>query len=191
MKITNLGNGKIAVDTPYNPSFVSKIKKAGGKWNPGNKTWEIDERTIDTVRAIMREVYGQDDMPQETVTVKVTIGDKNLKEWRAPVVLFGRNIASARGRDGGARVGEGVCFEKGGCDSGGSMKNWYTIVSAGSEITIYEVPRLAVEQKLGWKDEYGTFEVVENGDPLAALRAEKEALLKRLAEIEELLNEAK
>ena len=191
MKITNLGNGKISVETPYNPNFVSKIKKAGGKWNPGNKTWEIDERSIDTVRSIMREVYGQDDLPQELVTVKVTIGDKNLEEWRAPVVLFGRTIASARGRDSGARPGEGVCFEKGGCDSGGSMKNWYTIVRAGSEITIYDVPRLAVEQKIGWKDEYGTFEVIENGDPLAALRAEKEALLKRLAEIEELLNEAK
>lgn len=191
MKITNLGNGKISVETPYNPNFVSKIKKAGGKWNPGNKTWEIDERSIDTVRSIMREVYGQDDLPQELVTVKVTIGDKSLNELRAPVVLFGRIIASARGRDSGARPGEGVCFEKGGCDSGGSMKNWYTIVRAGSEITIYDVPRLAVEQKLGWKDEYGTFEVIENGDPLAALKAEKEALLKRLAEIEELLNEAK
>ena len=191
MKITNLGNGKLAVDTPYNPSFVSQIKKAGGKWNPGNKTWEIDERSIDTVRSIKREDYGQDDLPQQLVTVKVTIGDKSLEEWRAPVVLFGRTIASARGRDSGARPGEGVCFEKGGCDSGGSMKNWYTIVRAGSEITIYDVPRLAVEQKIGWKDEYGTFEVVEADDPLAALKAEKEALLKRLAEIEEILNQAK
>jgi hypothetical protein len=191
MKITNLGNGKIAVDTPYNPSFVSKIKKAGGKWNASNRTWEVDERSVDTVRSIMREVYGQDDLPQELVTVKVTIGDKSIDEWRAPVVLFGRTIASARGRDSGARPGEGVCFEKGGCDSGGSMKNWYTIVRAGSEITIYDVPRLAVEQKIGWDEAYGTFEVIENGDPLAALRAEKEALLKRLAEIEELLNEAK
>jgi hypothetical protein len=88
-------------------------------------------------------------------------------------------------------VGEGVCFEKGGCDSGGSMKNWYTIVSAESVFTIYDVPKLAVEQKLGWKDDFGTFEVVESGDPLAALRAEKEALLERLAEIEEILNQAK
>ena len=191
MRIANLGNGKIAVDTPYNPCFISKIKKAGGKWNASNKTWEIDERSINTVRAIMREVYGQDDLPQELVTVKVTVGDKNLEEWRAPVVLFGRTIASARGRDTGARPGEGVCFEKGGCRSGGSMKNWYTVILAGSEITIYDVPRLAVEQKLGWKDEYGFFEVIEADDPLAALRAEKEALLKRLAEIEEILNQAK
>jgi hypothetical protein len=191
VKITNIGSGKVAVESPYNPEFVSKIKKAGGRWNSSNKTWEVDERSVEAVRAIMREVYGQDDLPQELVTVKVTVGEDSIDEWCAPVVLFGRTIASAFGRDGGARVGEGVCFEKGGCDSGGSMKNWYTIVSAGSEITIYDVPRLAVEQKLGWKDEYGTFEVVEADDPLAALKAEKEALLERLAEIEEILNQAK
>ena len=136
---------------------------------------------------MMREVYGQDDLPQELVTVKVTVGEDSIDKWRAPVILFGRTIASAFGRDGGARVGEGVCFEKGGCDSGGSMKNWYTIVNAGSTFTIYDVPKLALEQGLGWDEEYGTYEVVEDEDPLAALKAEKEALLKRLAEIEELL----
>jgi len=191
MKITNLRNGNIAIESPYNSEFVAKIKKAGGKWNAGNKTWETDERNLETVRSIMREVYGQDDLPQELVTVKVTIGDKSINEWTAPVVIFGRSIASARGRDSGARVGDGVSFEAGGCDSGGSMKNWYTVVSAGSVFTVYDVPKLAVEQKLGWKDEYGTFEVIEADDPLAALKAEKEALLKRLAEIEELLSEAK
>ena len=192
MKITNLGNGRIAIDSPYNPDFVRRIKKAGGKWDPANKVWETDERSIETVREIMREVYGQDDLPQqELVTVKVTIGDSDVSRLRAPVVIFGRNIASARGRDSGARVGEGVSFEKGTCSSGGSMKNWRTIVDAGSEFTIYDVPRLAVEQKLGWEDEYGTFEVVKNGDPTAALKAEKEALLQRLAEIDEILNSAK
>ena len=57
------------------PVSCPKLRKPGGKWNASKKTWNIDERTIDTVRAIMREVYGQDDTPQETVTVKVT-------EWR-------------------------------------------------------------------------------------------------------------
>lgn len=54
MKITNLGNGRIAIDSPYNPDFVRRIKKAGGKWDPANKVWETDERSIETVREIMR-----------------------------------------------------------------------------------------------------------------------------------------
>jgi len=189
MKITNLGNGRIAIDTPYNPEFVRRIKKAGGRWNAGKKVWECDERSTDAVRAIMREVYGMDDMPQELVTVRVTVQEKDtIDQHTGPVVLFGRTIASAFGRDGGAKVGEGVVFESGNCRSGGSMKNWYTVIEAGSVFTIYDVPRRAVEEKLGWSDSYGTFEIVEAADPLASLKAEKEALLKRLAEIDALLN---
>lgn len=191
MKITSTEKGKISVETPYNPEFVRRIKKAGGKWNPGTKTWELDERSIESVRAIMREVYGMDDLPQELITVKVMVGDDTISKHTGPIVIFGRTIASAFGRDSGAKVGEGVSFEKGTCRSGGSMKNWYTIIEAGSVLTIYDVPRRAVEEKLGWSDEYGTFEIIEAADPLAALRAEKEALLKRLAEIEVILEASK
>ena len=187
MKITNLKNGKISIETPYNPEFVRRIKRAGGKWNPNNKTWECDERSIDAVRVIMREVYGEDDMPQELVTVYVKVGDNPIEEHTGPVVMFGRTIASAFGRDSGAKLGDGVCFSAGGATSGGSAKNWYTILRANSEFTIYDVPKLATEQKLGWDDDYGIFEIVESADPMVALKAEKEALLKRLAEIDELL----
>lgn len=193
IKITNTGNGngKISIDSPYNPEFISRIKEAGGKWNPGAKTWDVDERSIEVVRTIMREVYGRDDRPQETVTVKVTVGENIIYGDRGPIVLFGRIIASARSRDGGARVGDGISFEKGGADSGGSRKNWDTRISPESVFRIYDVPKLAVEQKLGWNDDYGTFEVIVPEDPLAALRTEKKALLARLAEIEELLAEEK
>jgi hypothetical protein len=186
MKITNLGNGKIAIETPYNPEFVKRIKKTGGRWNGRNKTWETDERNLDVVRSIMRDVYGQDDLPQELINIRVTLKE-SVDELRGPIVMFGRTIASAFGRDSGAKIGSGVCFEAGGCDSAGSVKNWYTKISSGSVITIHDVPRRAVEEKLGWNDDYGTFEIVEATDLLASLKAEKEALLKRIAEIDEIL----
>jgi len=188
MKITSIGDGKIAVETPYNPEFVRRIKKAGGKWKADKKVWECDERSIEAVRAIMREVYGMDDLPQELVTVRVTVREKGvIDQHTGPVVLFGRTIASAFGRDSGAKVGEGVVFEKGTCRSGGSVKNWYTIIEAGSVFTIYDVPKRAVEEKLGWIDSYGTFEVIESAGASRRelLEQEKAALLARLAEIEE------
>ena len=189
MKITNLKNGKIAITSPYNPDFIRKIKKAGGRWNPADKTWDIDERSIDTARAIMREVYGQDDLPQELVNVKVTVGDYPIIGDRAPVTLFGRVVASAWGRDSGARVGDKVSFEKGGARSGGSVKNWDTRIAPESVFTIYDVPKLAADEKIGWNDDFGIFEVIENGNKKEALLKEKEALLKRIAEIDTLLNE--
>lgn len=186
MKITNIGNGRISIETPYNPEFVRKIKKAGGRWNGATKCWETDERNIEAVRTIMKDVYGMDDMPQETVTVKIKIND-TISKHCAPIVMFGRTIAAAYGRDSGARVGDGVCFESGKCTSGGSAKNWYTYIEENSVILVHDVPKNAVEQKLGWHDSYGEFEIMEKANPNAALLAEKEALLKRLAEIEELL----
>jgi hypothetical protein len=189
MKITNLENGNISIVTPYNKEFVDRIKKLGGRWNAGDKAWEIDERSIEAVRKVMREVYGQDDRPQELVDVRVTIGKFPLYEDCGPVTLFGKIIASAFGRDSGARVGEGVAILSGGIESGGSRKNWKTVVLPGSEIMIYDVPKLAVEERIDWDDQIGTFEVIEKEDPHAALRAEKEALLARLAEINRLLGE--
>ena len=189
MKITNIENGKIRIDTPYNPEFVAKVKTAGARWNPTVKAWEADERSAETVREIMREVYGQDDLPVELVDVVVTLTGSIWSD-RAPVTLFGRTIATAWGRDSGARVGDKVSFSKGGADSGGSAKNWLTIVKEGSVFTIYDVARSAVESKIGWQDDsYGTYEIREKADPKKALKEEKEALLKRLAEIEKLLAE--
>lgn len=161
MKITPMENGRIAVDTPYNPEFVRRIKQAGGRWDASRRVWICDARDIETVRQIMRDVYGRDDLPQEVVSVRVTVGGNRIEAYRGPVVLFGRTVASAYGRDSGAKVGEGVSFSAGGATSGGSMKNWYTIIRPGSVFTIHDVPKAAVEQKLGWHDEYGTFEVLE------------------------------
>lgn len=189
MKITQLENGLIAIDTPYNKEFIAKIKGVGAKWNPIQKVWEADARTIETVRDIMRDVYGQDDMPQEMVDIRIKVGEEDIWEQTGPVVIFGRTIATARGRDTGARVGDGVVLESGNVTSGGSMKNWRTIIKAGSVVTVYDVPKQAVEKGLGWADWYGTYEVMEKTDPKAALLAEKAALMERLAEIERLLAE--
>jgi len=182
MKITE-SNGKISIDTPYNADFVTKIKAAGAKWNTSTKTWQMDARSIASARAIMREVYGQDDLPCDTVSVKVTI-KKDIRASRAPIVILGRTIASAKGRDTGARIGDGVCFESGKADSGGSMNNWCTIIEEGSVIILYDIAKNAVTDMIGVDPEYCGIEVVELQTPKTALAEEKERLLARLAEIE-------
>lgn len=187
MEIKALGNERIAIITPYNPDFVACVKQAGARWDAERKAWTADERAIEAVRACMVRVYGRDDRPAETVTVRVTVGESRIRADRGPIVLFGRTVASASGRDSGTRVGDGVSFLAGKADSGGSAKNWETRIFPGSVIEIRDVPRAAVENRLGWKDSYGAFEVVEPADPLAGLKAEREAILRRLAEIDEIL----
>lgn len=183
IKITIDGDSA-RIESPYNPDFVNRVKKMGGKWSAEGKVWIVDARNVEAVRVAMREVYGMDDMPTDLVSVRVTCS-KPVLVWHGPVVVFGRIVASARGRDSGARIGEGVAFLKGRAKSGGSVKNWETIVEADSEIIIHDVPRTAVEEGLGVYEgmEYEILEPPTNGRR-EQLEKEKACLLARLAEIE-------
>jgi hypothetical protein len=176
-------NGKAQIVSPYNPEFVDKIKKLGGRWDSAAKVWTVDPRNVEVVRQAMREVYGQDDRPADLVSVKVTMLSSK-SEGRGPVVMLGRTIASAWGRDSGARIGEGVVFVEGGADSGGSVKNWETVVTKGSVIIIHDVPRALAEAN----PEGLTLEILAEETPnLAALQEERERLLARVAEIDAIL----
>ena len=171
------------VYTPYNPSFVKKIKTIGGaKWDSSERCWKIPAPAVDAAREIMMDVYGETDLPDdvEKVTVRVSFPD-GYAECRAPIVVFGRIIASAYGRDTGAKVGDGVVFIKGAPKSGGSRNNWDTIIPDGSVAEIRNVPVTALNNSFD-------YEIVEEKKiDREALEAEKAKLLKRLAEIEALL----
>ena len=182
MKIEIRGNAAYLF-TPYNPTFVKKIKAIGGaKWDGSERCWKIPASAVNTARSIMMDVYGETDLPDdgEKVTVRVSFPNGEA-ECRAPIVVFGRVIASAFGRDSGAKVGDGVVFIKGAPKSGGSRNNWDTIIPDGSIVEIRNVPKAALNDKY-------EYEIVEEKTiDRAMLEAEKAKLLNRLAEIEALL----
>lgn len=182
MKI-EIRDTKAYVYTPYNPQFVREIKAIGGaKWNGVERCWMIPKASVDTARKVMMEVYGETDLPDEgeKVTVRVAF-DEDVEVERGPVVIYGRVIASAYGRDSGAKVGEGVTFIKGMPRSGGSRNYWETIIPEGCVVEIRNIPVAAIT------DDYKYEVVKEKAIDKEALEAEKEKLLKRLAEIEALL----
>lgn len=188
IKITVTEDNRAAIKSPYNPDFVSRIKKMGGKWDRSNKVWTVDERDIDAVRAVMREIYGMDDMPADLVSVRVKVLS-DVDSYRAPVTMFGRTIATAFGRDSGARLGDGVVFTTGNATSSGSMKNWYTTIETDSEIILHDIPRAAVDSGIDVPEgiEYEIIESPANGRR-EKLEKEKACLLARLAEIEKELD---
>jgi len=178
-----INNGVAAITTPYNPQFVAAVKKLGARWDAAGRVWTVDARLADDVRAAMRSVYGRDDGAEaDLVTVIVTVHN-TLRGHRESVVLFGRAIATAFGRDSGARIGEGVAFLDGEPESGGSATHWETIVRDGSRVKITDVPRALVRST----DDY-TAEIVEApGVDREALTAERERLMARIAEIDAIL----
>lgn len=183
MKI-EIKEDKAYVFTPYNPDFVKKIKGIGGaKWSGQDRCWKVPADTVDAVRNMMMDVYGESDITDDSdkVTVEIEFEDE-VSERCAPVVIFGKVVARAFGRDSGARVGNDAVFVKGNPISDGSVKNWYTTIPVGCVVRLRGVPKTALT------DEYKYTVVDDTRINKTALEEEKERLLKRLAEIEELLN---
>lgn len=179
-------NDKANIYTPYNADFVSRVKLLSGRWNASQRCWTVPTDAVEDVREAMRAIFGRDDSPvSDAVDVILTFEDE-VSEYTAPVTLLGRTIARAFGRDSGAKPGENVIFKSGAPTSGGSMKNWLTVIPAGCVVKCLRVPRAALES--AELPDGVTAEVVGEHVDREALETEKARLLARLAEIETLLN---
>lgn len=183
-------SGTAYIASPYNPDFVSRIKNCGGRWDTETRTWKISEQALDDARQIMQDVYGETDQPfaGSTVTLCIKTTD-SIWETRKPIVVAGRVVASAFGRDSGARVGDGIAFIEGGPKSGGSVKNWQTCLDAGCVIKIYNVPAAKAQEVVENPPYSGMVCAIEQPETIdrAALVAEREKLLARIAEIDRIL----
>lgn len=177
------------ITSPYNPDFVTRVKALGGKWEASSKRWRVSSQSVDAVRAAMLDIYGQSDEPTaETVTVVVRFAVRDYAV-RSPYTLFGRVLASAYGRDSGARVGDDVAFIQGKPSSGGSVKSWCTCIPENAVIEIYNVPKdYALRCIDSLDNDCISAEII--GAPQIdreALLEEKMRLTARIAEIEKLL----
>ncbi len=186
MKITRDEN-KISVQSPYHPDLPKAAKNIGGKWNPSDKSWSFGEQDEQRVKELYLSVYGEwpeDDAEIAKVTLRVKVTETYSK-WHSGIYLAGRCLATAFGRDSGARLGNSVIVIDGdGFDSGGSVKNWRTVVKEGTIFELRDIPVSKIEEA---KEVYWA-EVSVIGDiDKDQLRAEKERLLARIEEINDLL----
>lgn len=182
-------NGKAYIASPYNVEFVRRIKLSGGKWSAASKRWYVPEPALSAVRDMMMEVYGETD--EGPAPECVTLVVKWLEDdWEpcGPVTFAGRVIASAWSRDSGAKPGTNVNFVAGNPTSGGSAKNWSTRIPEGCVAEIYYVPLNKAQELVNNHPRW--MEVSIKDSPVidkAALKAEREQLVKRVAEIDALL----
>ena len=104
--------------------------------------------------------------------------------------MGGKPLAIATGRDSGAKPGEGVAFIEGSPKSGGSAKNWYTIIPAGCVCEIYRVPKSKAVELLSEQPTYYKVSIKsQNQADREELVCEKKKLLERLSEINRLLDQ--
>lgn len=182
MKITVKEN-KAYIETPYNKEFVKAVKNIGqAKWQDG--AWVVPAHMVDAVREIMLDIYGESDISTtERVDVKLTFTE-DVDAYQSAVTMFGKTIARAYGRDKRVDVGEDVAFIKGAPKAAGSVKNWYTRIPEESVCIVSNVPETMLNEEL---PEGVTVEVLKKTVDRKALEEEKERLLARIAEIDNLL----
>jgi hypothetical protein len=130
---------------PYHPDCPAAAKNLGGVWD--GTDWQFDIRDLDRVRDLARTIYGDDGMPTERVTVRVVASaflaadESTGPVWqRKGLIIAGRTVASVRGRDSGARQGEGIVVEAGRFDSGGSRANPQIVWSDSTVVLIRDLP---------------------------------------------------
>jgi len=181
-------DGKVSIASPFHPDFPSRARSIGGKWNAAGKTWVFDARDETRARDLAREIFGTDGSPADTadlVTVHLDISDTARER---EFYFAGRKIAERPSRDENVRLGAGVILVSGGFWSrGGTAKYPAVEPKDGTVVEIRDLPRAAVEAETEKYTivEEAPAEVVE----AAKLRAEREQLLARLAEIDTILGD--
>lgn len=188
IKIAKTSGDRINVYTPYNSDFVARVKNAGGRWDSETKCWSIPAEALEVVRAIMRDVYGIDDSNESrTVKVRLTFASE-VYEYCNPVTILGHTVSRAYGRDSGAKPGTGVYFEVGAPKSGGSVKNWTSVVEQGSIVVLSAVPTTLLDRAT--LPEGVTSEIISPpAIDRVALSAERERLAQRIKEIDLIMSQ--
>jgi hypothetical protein len=130
----------------YNSDLVDQCKKLGGKWDGEIKSWVFDMIVADKVEEL--DMLYNDNV----VTVEI-IAKEDLSKCQDSVKFCGYTLSKAKGRDSGAILGDGIAMINGNISSGGSVKNWRSLISAGSTF------RLKISKNLLDKYEDGDFEV--------------------------------
>lgn len=180
----------VVISAPYDKEFTDEMHRLNGKWDSTGKTWSVDIDILDEIREILSDIYGENDLTSDFVDIWVTVPeDYSFNSDQSPLKMFGKVVATAWGRDSGAKWGVDIVNKSSKCSSGGSARYWHTIVEAGT-FKIKKVSKSRIEaDKKSYEKEGFTFEIVEKGIDRNALIEEKERLSVRIAEIDKLLSE--
>ncbi len=180
--LTTLGNS-LLLAAPFHPEMPARAREIGGRFDRDSRAWRFDIRDQARVEQLAADFYGYlPDATGETCTVRVTLTGYAIPQ---EVRFAGRVIARRYERDYAVRLPDNVVIVDGRFPArGGSRANPAIGECDGVVLEIRDLPVEALEAETTL-----AYEIVD-GDPLAALRDERERLLARVAEIEQLLGGA-
>ena len=110
----------------FNKWLVKECQNLGGRWDESAKAWVFSHLVEAEVDDLDRQYN------EQLVCVDIEAQDDIRSRYQEDVTFMGYPIARAFGRDSGAKLGENVALLAGQISSGGSVKNWVSIVRKGS-----------------------------------------------------------
>lgn len=169
--------GKIKVQSEYNTDFIKKAKQIQGKWDA--PYWVFPEKVADRLDEILIDVYGEGF--QKVPKVEIEIDLDTFGKDGDDLTYKGLTIATRRYRDASVILKYDAYVTEGNFSSrGGSTKYPEVTWAKGTKV------RVSVPETLTEELPQGVTLVQEKSEE-QKLREEKERLLKRIAEIDELL----
>ena len=160
----------LAVYFPFDEDAKNRIKNLGGKWNGVERCWKVPAALESEVREVLNDTFGTDgSQPVKMLTLRVTALN-DVEIYTDPVTCCGKVLARAYGRDSGAKVGDDVALISGTITSGGSRKNWKSIVRNGA---VFKLLNVYPGQKDDYDPDVFQVEIVDetiddSANPLAA-----------------------
>jgi hypothetical protein len=144
------------------------------------KGWLVSKDYEAELKDILLEYYGTDgSFSDKRVNIEL-LTNKDIKMSQKPVLFSGKTLAQAFHRDSGARVGQNVALIEGSINSGGSSKNWETIVEKGSRFKVMHVN----EQLLSFEnDKLFTYKIIDSNKPKKLSRLRKVSDEELIAEL--------
>ena len=131
----------LEIKTPHSSLFVKSIKKVrGSKW--GNGVWVVPSHEEQAVYQIIGDIYNYNPNNDLFVRVRVT-AKEDVSGLRDGIYFKGYLIGRASGRDSGVQMDQNATMVSGDIASGGSVKNWETVITKGSVFELYVPSRIA------------------------------------------------
>lgn len=125
----------------YNDWLVDSCRKLGGKWDAEASAWvfsPIVEQEVDELDRLFNE---------DLMVIDIEALD-DIVSYIGSVTFMGYTVARAFGRSSGAKLGTKVKQLDGSISSGGSAKNWFTLVKKGSRFRLEISKNLLAEREL-------------------------------------------
>lgn len=137
----------------YNSILRQRCLDLGGKWDKDEGAWIFSDLVADRIDTL-EEYYNS-----ELLNIEIRFTDDSYSDCES-ISFCGYTVATACGRDSGAKIADGISLISGGFDSGGSMKNWKTTVRENTIIRL-RIPTKIYDNLVDYSEHYISAHIID------------------------------